>query len=132
MISQALKSIITDNEEVMALIGSDDLVFAERGSGHQYVVIVDNGKSRVVDTIREIKQSEIQVLISGYPVLTGEQIGGQMIELIEKTVGQTLTSGKYSYHIMETIVKNDPVLIEWSDMSGFSLNMTVFYREMLI
>ena len=129
MISQALKSVITDNEEVMALIGSDDLVFAERGSGDQYVVIIDNGKARVVDTIKEIKRSEIQILISGYPVLTGEKIGGQMIELLEGAVGQTVISGDYAYEIRVVNVKNDPVLIDWANVSGFSVNLTVFYRE---
>jgi len=26
-------------------------------------------------------------------------------------------------------VKNDPVLIDWAGVSGFSVNLTVFYRE---
>lgn len=129
MISQALKSIITDNAEVIGLIGSDDLVVAERGTGAQYVVIIDNGKARVVDTIKEIKRSEIQVLISGYPVLTGEKIGGRVIELLEGGVGRTVTSGGCAYDIRAVNVKNDPVLIDWAGVSGFSVNLTVFYRE---
>ena len=129
MISQALKSIITDDEDVMALIGSEDQVFAERGSGEAYVVIIDNGKNRVVDTIKEVKRSEIQILISGYPVLEGEAIGIQSTTLIEGAVGETVTSGDYSYKIVEILIKNDPVLIEWENVFSFSVNMSVFYRE---
>ena len=131
MISESLISILTADSTLMNAVGGAEYVSAEVANGDQYVLILDNNKARVNDNIPEFKQSDIQLLISGYKVLEGEKIGILASNLIEGLTGEAITSGDYTYTVQSVIVRGDPVLIEWEKIKGFSVNLTMYYKEEL-
>lgn len=128
MISKAIVDELKGDTTLMTAVGSG-VITAEIGGGDKTVVVKAFTPRRVDAAIPEIKVANVQVLVSGYAIASGETISERVVALIEGLEADDITDGDRTYHVNSVITMNEPELITWQELKTFSSNFRVFYRQ---
>ncbi len=106
-------------------------LFAEKGVGGKYAVVLENNADILNRPINELRESNMQILIVGYDILDGRYLAELIFALIDTVTGsQTYTDGKngttetYSFR---SVTKKPPVKIQYKGEVGFSINFSANY-----
>lgn len=128
MLSRIIKTIIL-NEASLKLQDKVSL-FAENAKGDQYVLVIEGTTSSPQEPIESLRQSDMQVLVVGWPMLDAKFKAEKIYELIGGIAGvytTTIGNGITETYTIKSVRRRPPIRLSWKGKSDFSINLTLHY-----
>lgn len=131
MLSNIYVDAIANNVILKKTFVKKTNLFAEKGSGGKYAVVIENNADSPNRPIDALRESSMQVLIIGFDVLDGRYLAELIYALLDSVTGSRSyadsKNGATETYSFRSLVKKPPVKIQYKGETSFSINFSVNY-----